>query len=170
MLRLGLSNFEHDPLDSLKNLPNLLRLNLWDEAFSGDSLHFKAGGFPKLKEIDLTRLNNLSSISIDNEALLRLEHFRFNNNPRLTVLPPDLQNLKNLQFLGFAEMPAELVDSIKEGGSCQGIINHIPLVQIRTNCGPKFHEYTLHRIPTQITCLQYQDSNSPCCSSQEDGL
>ncbi|PNY00065.1 NBS-containing resistance-like protein [Trifolium pratense] len=149
-LRLGLSNFEHDPLEALKNLPNLLGLNLWDDAFSGESLHFQVGGFPKLKELDLTRLNRLSSISIDEEALLGLEHFRFKNNPQLKVLPRDLQNLKNLQFLGFADMPAELVDSIEIGGPCHWVINHIPLVQICENVGSKFHDYKLHRIPTQF--------------------
>ncbi|KAK2439956.1 disease resistance protein RPM1 [Trifolium repens] len=107
-LRLGLSNFVHDPLDSLKNLPNLLRLNLWDDAFAGDSLHFEVGGFPKLKELDLTRLNKLSSITIEKGALLGLDHFRFNNNPQLKVVPQDLKHLENLQFLGFADMPVEL--------------------------------------------------------------
>ncbi|WJX30608.1 hypothetical protein P8452_19126 [Trifolium repens] len=150
-LRLGLSNFGHDPLDSLKSLPNLLRLHLWDDAFADESLHFKVGGFLKLKEIDLTRLNLLSSMFIDEKALPCLEHFRFKNNPQLKVLPQGLENLKNLQFLGFAEMPVELVDSIDpENGSHHWVINHIPLVQIRWNWGPKYHEYHLHRIPTQL--------------------
>ncbi|GAU16452.1 hypothetical protein TSUD_118010 [Trifolium subterraneum] len=113
-------------------------------------LNLKDGGFPKLKELDLTRLNKLSYVSIDKEALLGLEHFRFKNNPQLKVLPQDLQNLKNLQFLGFAEMPAELVDSIEIGGPCHWVINHIPLVQICENVGSKFHDYKLHRIPTQF--------------------
>ncbi|MCH85013.1 disease resistance protein (CC-NBS-LRR class) family protein, partial [Trifolium medium] len=157
-LRLGLSNFVDDPLESLKNLPNLLRLNLWDDAFAGDSLHFQVGGFQRLKEIDLTRLNNLSSVSIDKEALLGLEHFRFKNNPQLKVLPQDLQNLKNLQFLGFAEMPDDLVDSIdpEKDGRYHWIINHIPVVQIRQNYGQKFHEYTLHRIPTKPPISEYE--------------
>ncbi|KAK2439957.1 disease resistance protein RPM1 [Trifolium repens] len=151
-LRLGLSNFAHDPLDSLKSLQNLLRLNLWDDAFAGESLHFKVGGFLKLKEIDLTRLNKLSSMFIDEKALPCLEHFRFKNNPQLKVLPQDLENLKKLQFLGFAEMPDELVDSIdpEKDGSRHWVINHIPFVQIRRNFGSQFHEYKLHRIPTQI--------------------
>ncbi|GAU16457.1 hypothetical protein TSUD_118060 [Trifolium subterraneum] len=149
-LRLGLSNFEHDPLDSLKNLPNLLRLNLWDDAFAGDRLHFQVGGFPKLKELDLTRLNNLSSITIEKGALLGLDHFRFNNNPRLKVVPQDLKHLENLQFLGFADMPLELVESIdpRKGGECHWIIKHIPLVLIRRKVGSRFHDYELYPIPT----------------------
>jgi len=38
-------------------------------------------------------------------------------------------------------MPVELVDCI---------INHIPLEQIRQNVGSRFHDFMLHRIPTQI--------------------
>jgi len=150
-LRLSLSKFERDPLDSLKNLPNLLRLNLWDDAFSGDSLHFKVGGFLKLKELDLTRLNELSSITIEKGALLGLDHFRFNNNPKLKVVPQDLKHLENLQFLGFANMPPELVDSIdpRKGGQCHSIIKHIPLVLIRQKVGSRFHDYQLRPIPTQ---------------------
>jgi len=151
-LVLGFCKFEHDPLNSLKNLPNLMRLILWDDAFAGESLHFQEGGFPMLKELDLTRLNRLSSVSIDRDALLGLEHFRCNNIPELKVLPQDLQNLKNLQFLGFADMPVELVDSIdraKDGG-CHWIINHIPLVLIRHKVGSSFHEYEWRHIPTQL--------------------
>jgi len=149
-LRLGLSNFEHDPLDSLKNLPNLLRLNLWDDAFSGDSLHFQVGGFLKLKELDLTRLNKLSSITIEKGALLGLDHFRFNNNPQLKMVPQDLKHLENLQFLGFADMPSELVESIDphKGGEFHSVIKHIPLVLIRQKVGSRFHDYELYPIPT----------------------
>ncbi|MCH97047.1 disease resistance protein (CC-NBS-LRR class) family protein [Trifolium medium] len=151
-LMLGFSNFEHDPLDSLRKLPHLSRLNLWDDAFSGDSLHFKVGGFPKLKELDLTRLNKLSSISIDREALLALEHFRCHDNPQLKVLPKDLQNLENLKYLEFADMPAELVDSIdpNKDGPCHRIINHIPRVQVREKVESSFPKYELRPIPTQL--------------------
>ncbi|XP_061360733.1 disease resistance protein RPM1-like [Gastrolobium bilobum] len=149
-LRLGLSKLEGDPLDSLKNLPNLLRLNMWDDAYDGESLHFQKGGFPKLKELDLSRLNRLSSISIDKGALLSLEHFRFNNNPQLKVVPHDLKHLEKLQFLGFADMPNELVESIDpdKGGQSYWIIKHIPFVQIRKIVGAGFRDYELRRIPT----------------------
>jgi len=149
-LRLGLSNIATDPLNSLKNLPSLLRLNLWDDAFSGESLHFQVEGFPKLRELDLTRLSKLSSITIDNGALLCLDHIRFNNNPELKVVPQDLQHLKNLQFLGFADMPNELVESIdpEKDGQYHWIIKHIPLVLIRQKVGSGFYDYDLHRIPT----------------------
>ncbi|CAJ1958737.1 unnamed protein product [Sphenostylis stenocarpa] len=149
-LRIGLFNLEQDPLDSLKDLPNLLRLNMWDDAYVGESLHFKRGGFPRLKELDLTRLSKLSSISIDEGALLRLEHFRFKDNPQMKVVPHDLKHLKSLQFLGFADMPAELVESIDpaKGGQDHSVIKHIPLVLIRQNVGPKFHDYELRPIPT----------------------
>ncbi|RDX94170.1 Disease resistance protein RPM1, partial [Mucuna pruriens] len=149
-LRLGLSNLGDDPLDSLKDLPNLLRLNMWDNAYVGDSLHFKIGGFPKLKELDLTRLSRLNSLYIDKGALLGLVHFRFKDNPQMNVVPCDLKHLENLQFLGFADMPTELVESIdpEKGGQHYSIIKHIPLVLIRQNVGPGFRDYELRPIPT----------------------
>ncbi|XP_017423496.1 uncharacterized protein LOC108332694 [Vigna angularis] len=152
-LRLGLSNLEGYPLDSLKDLPSLLRLNMWDNAYIGEILHFKRGGFPRLKELDLTRLSRLNSISIDEGALLGLEHFRFKDNPQMKVVPHGLKHLKNLQFLGFADMPAELVESIdpEKDGQDYSVIKHIPLVLIRQNVGPKFHDYELRAIPTLAT-------------------
>ncbi|CAJ2638715.1 unnamed protein product [Trifolium pratense] len=154
-LMLGYCKFEHDPLDSLKNLQNLSWLILWDDAFAGDSLNFEVGGFPKLKELDLTRLNTLSSVSIGIGALPALEYFSCHGNPQLKVLPSDLQNLGNLKYLGFADMPDELVDSIdpNKDGPCHQIINHIPLVQVREKVESRFHEYDWRRIPT---CQKYK--------------
>ncbi|GAU16453.1 hypothetical protein TSUD_118020 [Trifolium subterraneum] len=151
-LELSFSKFEHDPLDSLKKLPNLSRLDLWDEAFSGDRLHFKAGGFTKLKHLDIIRLNNLSSISIDRGALPAFEYFKCNDNPQLKVLPSDLQNLENLKYLEFADMPVELVDSIdpNKDGPCHWIINHIPRVQVCEKVESSFSQYEWRSIPTQL--------------------
>jgi disease resistance protein RPM1 len=75
--------------------------------------------------------------------LPRLEHFRFNNNPQLTAVPHDLRHLEKLEFLGFADMPNELVESIDpdKGGKDYWVIKHIPLVLIRQKVGPKLHDY-----------------------------
>jgi disease resistance protein RPM1 len=123
---------------------------LWDDAFAGESLHFQVGVFPKLKELDLTRSNKLSSITIDKEALPVLDDFKFNNNPLLKVVPQDLKHLENLQYLRFIDMPPELVESIdpKKGGQCHWIIKHIPLVLIRHKVGSRYHDYELYTIPT----------------------
>ncbi|GAU16451.1 hypothetical protein TSUD_118000 [Trifolium subterraneum] len=149
-LMLAFCKFVYDPLDSLKNLINLSWLILWDDAFAGDSLHFQVGGFPKLKELDLTRLNSLSSVSIGKGALPALEYFKCNDNPQLKVLPSDLQNLENLKYLEFADMPVELVDSIdpNKDGPCHRIINHIPRVQVREKVVSSFPNYKLRSIPT----------------------
>ncbi|WJX30609.1 hypothetical protein P8452_19127 [Trifolium repens] len=151
-LMLAFCKFDDDPLDSLKNLQNLSWLILWDDAIAGDSLHFQVGGFHELKELDLTRLNKLSSVSIGTGALPALEYFSCHGNPELKVLPSDLQYLENLKYLGFADMPKELVDSIdpNEGGTCHSIINHIPRVQVREKVESRFHEYDWRRIPTLL--------------------
>lgn len=152
-LRLGLSNLQYDPLDSIKDLPSLLRLNMWDDAYVGESLHFKIGGFLKLKELDLTRLSKLNTVFIDKGALLCLEHFRFKAIPEMKKVPDDLKHLQKLQFLGFAEMPTEFVDRIdpQKGGQDYSIIKDIPLVLIRQNKGPGFNDYELRAIPTSAS-------------------
>ncbi|CAJ1958747.1 unnamed protein product [Sphenostylis stenocarpa] len=149
-LRLGLSYLKEDPLDSLKVLPNLMRLSIWDNAYAGESLHFRKEGFPKLKELDLTRLSRLSSMSIDEGALLGLEHLSLKDNPQMKVLPRGLQHLKNLRFLGFADMPNELVESTDpaKGGQDYWVIMHIPHVLIGQIEGPSFHDDELRPIPT----------------------
>jgi len=140
-LRLGLSKLEQDSADALKDLPNLWRLNMWDNACIGEILHFKIG-FQKLILLDLTRLSRLKSVSIDKGALVGLEHFRFKDNPQMKVVPQDLKDLENLQFLGFADMPTELVESIDpaKGGKQYSTIHHIPLVLIRQHVGPGFND------------------------------
>jgi disease resistance protein RPM1 len=73
-IKLALSKLKNDPLQSLKNLPNLLKFGLWDNAYDGEILHFPNGGFLKLKRLNLSRLNRVNSIVVDKGALLSLEH------------------------------------------------------------------------------------------------
>ncbi|CAJ1958743.1 unnamed protein product [Sphenostylis stenocarpa] len=137
-LRLGSSYLKEDPLDSLKGLPNLMRLSIWDNAYAGESLHFRKEGFPKLKELDLTRLRRLRSMSIDKGALLGLEHLNFRDNPQMKELPRGLEHLKNLQFFGFVDMPFDLEEALillkMEG--IMGLSSIFPHVLIRQNVGP----------------------------------
>ncbi|MCI58747.1 disease resistance protein RPM1-like, partial [Trifolium medium] len=52
---------EYDPLDSLKDLPNLLYLSIIDDAYEGESLNFEDGDFEGLEELELGSLHILSS-------------------------------------------------------------------------------------------------------------
>ncbi|KAJ1405887.1 Virus X resistance protein-like, coiled-coil domain [Sesbania bispinosa] len=146
-LRLALSKLSVDPLKLVKNLPNLLRLSMWDNAYDGEVLHFQSGGFPKLKELDLSRLNRVSSILIDKGALLCLEHFKIDKIPQLKEVPSGIKPLDNLKVIDFVDMPAEFVESIDtENGQDYWIIKHVPLVFIRRWIGPKSRDYEVRTI------------------------
>ncbi|RDX94171.1 Disease resistance protein RPM1, partial [Mucuna pruriens] len=146
-LRLALSNLKDDPLRSLENLPNLLTLSMWDNAYDGEILHFQSGGFPKLKKLNLARLNRVNSILIDKGALLSLEYFKITKIPHVKKVSSGIKALDNLKVIDFLDMPTEFVESIDpEKGQDYWIINHIPLVFIRSWIGPKFHDLEVRTI------------------------
>jgi disease resistance protein RPM1 len=60
-LVLFFSSLEEDPLSFLQALPNLITLSL-NHAYDGELLHFKGGGFRKLKKLILRELKRLNMV------------------------------------------------------------------------------------------------------------
>ncbi|KAH1248163.1 Disease resistance protein RPM1 [Glycine max] len=146
-IRLGLCNLKDDLLRSLENLPNLLKLGIWDNAYGGEILHFQSGGFPKLKELYLARLNRVNSVLIDKGSLLSLEYFIIAKIPHLKKLSSGIKALDNLKVIDFRDMPTELVESIDpKKGQDYEIINQVPLVIIRHWIGPKLSDFEVRAI------------------------
>jgi disease resistance protein RPM1 len=144
---LALSKLKDDPLQSLKNLPNLLKLNLLENAFDGEILHFQNGGFQKLKELILSHLNRPNSILIEKGALLSLENLKLERIPKLKDVPAGIKHLDKLKVIDLVDMPDEFVKSIDpDGGQDHWIINHVPIVFIRQWLGPKYYDYEIHTI------------------------
>jgi len=138
---------KNDPLQSLKNLPNLLFLALWDNAYDGEILHFEVGGFLKLKRLNLTRLNMVNSIVIGVGTLISLEYLTMDKIPQLKEVPSGIKSLDELKAIEFTDMPVEFVESIDpDKGKDYLIIKHVPLVSIHHSCGPKFYDYTSRTI------------------------
>uniref|UniRef100_A0A2N9HXF7 Rx N-terminal domain-containing protein n=1 Tax=Fagus sylvatica TaxID=28930 RepID=A0A2N9HXF7_FAGSY len=100
-LRMFWSRLEDDPLKALQNLPNLLQLTFSRQAYDGEQLHFKTGGFLKLKELGLHHLNGLYSLMIDEGALPLLEMLSIGPTPQLKEVPSGIHHLKNLKQLNF---------------------------------------------------------------------
>nr|AHB64357.1 NBS-LRR protein [Cicer arietinum] len=111
-LSLACSRLANDPLEPLQSLPNLLLLNLAIHSYEGESLHFKKGGFLKLKELGVKYLYNLNSIIIEKGALASLKELTFMNIPNLKRVPSNIDNWKNLEVLNTHFMPKEFEKSI----------------------------------------------------------
>ncbi|WJX36564.1 hypothetical protein P8452_24428 [Trifolium repens] len=127
-IKLALSKLKDDPLQSLKNLPNLQKFGLWDNAYDGEFLHFQNGGFLKLKRLDLSRLTRVNFVLIDKGTLPSLEYLTMDRIPQLKEVPSGIKHLDNLKVINFTEMPAEFVESIvPDNGKDYWIIKHVPL-------------------------------------------
>ncbi|KAL5547839.1 hypothetical protein UlMin_003070 [Ulmus minor] len=91
-----------DPCKCLKVLPNLEILGLECNACVGEELHFKKGGFEKLKLLVLAKLDGLKHIEIDEGALLALETLRLYKCPLFKEVPSvkHLTKLKHFEIDG----------------------------------------------------------------------
>jgi disease resistance protein RPM1 len=110
-LSMSYSQLTEDPLESLQNLPSLLKLNLLVRSYDGKSLHFQ-GGFCNLKELGLRYLDNLESIIIEKGALSSLKEITFMNIPNLKTEPSGIDYLENLEVLNIRFMPTEFEKNI----------------------------------------------------------
>ncbi|KAK2968234.1 hypothetical protein RJ640_027064 [Escallonia rubra] len=106
-LWLCYSQLGDDPLQSLEALPNLELLGFL-QAYEGESLTFKAGGFQRLKVLWLRRLKGLRSLTMEDGAMPHLEEIYFHNCKLVDELPLGIQHLTNLQFLRLDDMPDKL--------------------------------------------------------------
>lgn len=113
-LSLSHSKLIDDPLQPLKDLPNLFRLNLANDSYEGESLHFQEGGFWRLKELGLRYLPKLNSITIGQGALRSLKELRLMSIPQLKTAREGIQYLAKLEVLNMHFMPSEFTQSMTE--------------------------------------------------------
>lgn len=129
VLDLKFSRLTDEPLKYLKGLPNLVFLRL-HQTFDGEELHFEEGGFRKLKDLRLIKLEGLKAVKIDNGALPLLEKFEFGPSPLMKEMSFDFQYLPSLKALEIFNLPREFVLSLQpDGGPHYWKIQHIPSVK-----------------------------------------
>ena len=134
-------------MQSLKNLPNLLKLSVWDNAYDGEILHFQNGGFQKLKVLILSHVNRVNLIRIEKGALISLEHIRLEKILQLKEVPSGIKHLDKLKVIDLSDMPDEFVNSIESDKRHNyWIIKHVPLVFFRHWVGPKYYDYEIRTI------------------------
>lgn len=129
-LSLSYSMLTHDPLKSLKDLPNLLCLSILFCAYEGEHLHFQDEGFKSLKQLVLRRLYNLKSIKIGKGALSSLEKFKLVNIPQLMEVPSGVYNLPRLvcHIINMTDEFEQSIDRVR--GQHRWIIEKVPCVGI----------------------------------------
>lgn len=110
------SRLRHDLLESLQSLPNLVDVSL-NNAYEGEGLYFMAGGFQKLKRLELTRLQKLKHVRVGDHAMPCLHKLVMAECTLLDELPWGIQNLNELKFLGLADMSNELIMKLQDKGS-----------------------------------------------------
>ncbi|XP_059638757.1 disease resistance protein RPM1-like [Cornus florida] len=133
LVRLDLrwSKLRDDPLQSLQDLPNLMNIGL-DQAYQGEDLCFKAGGFPMLKKLSLTRLKGLRRVTMEEGAMPHLEKLYIFDCQLVKEIPSGIEHLTKLQKLDLFEMPMELLMKLDKsrGGADYWKVAHIPYVRI----------------------------------------
>lgn len=122
VLTMRWSGLKEDPLRLLSQMVNLVYLNLYC-AYDGESLKFCSGWFPKLKQLYLGKLENLSTVEIMDCAMTNLAHLELCELQNLKAVPKGLRYLRSLQHLYAGNMPGEFVEMLEGNG--QESVQHI---------------------------------------------
>ncbi|OMO69145.1 Disease resistance protein [Corchorus olitorius] len=127
LVRLSLkwSRLNDDPLEHLQNLPELVHLELL-QVHSGEKLHFKNGGFKKLKVLGLDKFDQLKMIRVDEGALASLEKLIIQRCMMLEEVPIGIEHLTKIKVLQLFDMPQELIMRLRPYGPDNWKITHIP--------------------------------------------
>ncbi|KAF8370258.1 hypothetical protein HHK36_031705 [Tetracentron sinense] len=110
-ISLGYCGIRDDPLEVLQDLANLVDLIL-NQAYDGEELCFKAGGFRTLKLLYLCKLERLKLVTVEEGAMPNLEELNIVECEMLEKVPLGIECLTNLNFFDFAGMPNEFVTAL----------------------------------------------------------
>ncbi|XP_009349723.1 disease resistance protein RPM1-like [Pyrus x bretschneideri] len=147
LVRIGivwsrLRDSRDSPLKALQNLPNLLELLLYINAYDGVQLHFEEGGFQKLRKLHLREMMGLNSLIIDDGVMPLLQEFHIGPSPQLKEVPSGIHHLRNLTNLYFYDMPKEFARQMDpKNGQHYWIVEHIQNVRFCNNDGQRWVAY-----------------------------
>ncbi|CAJ1976612.1 unnamed protein product [Sphenostylis stenocarpa] len=107
-LTLSHSKLKDDPMQILKDLPNLRSLSLLAESYTGKVFYFVSDSFPQLRVLKVWKLEQLDYWSINRKALPSLRKLEIRSCPRLTKLPFGLWRVISLLELKVTDMAMEI--------------------------------------------------------------
>ncbi|MED6184758.1 hypothetical protein PIB30_117991 [Stylosanthes scabra] len=141
-LTLSHSKLQDDPLQIVKDLPNLRSLSLLAESYTGKEFVCKSSCFPQLRILKLWGLKLLEDWSIEQEALPCLEQLEIRSCESLKMVPDGLQYVSTLIEFKVMDMHPDFERSVIENWDK---VSHIPYVWINgLRCGSAS--------PNQDTC------------------
>ncbi|KAG6636283.1 disease resistance protein RPM1-like [Carya illinoinensis] len=145
-LSLKWSQLRDDPVKSLQDLPNLAQLEFL-QVYEGETLHFKAEGFQKLKILSLDKMDGLKTVIVDVGAMPLLEKLILQRCKLLHSLPSGIEHLRKLKLLEFWDMPAELIMTIRLGieGGDYWKVEHVPEINTTYWTDGGWDVYSLYR-------------------------
>ncbi|KAG1327395.1 putative Disease resistance protein RPM1 [Cocos nucifera] len=114
-LRLVWSGLGEDPLRSLSQLTNLVRLNL-QKAYEGQQLWFRSGWFPHLKQLHLYDMPQLNQVEVEDNAMASLEYLDLDGLPALKDVPRGIEYLPSLQELYLKDLHPEFKERFEKSG------------------------------------------------------
>jgi len=117
-----------DPLVHLQDLPNLRHLEFL-QVYVGETLNFKAKGFPSLKVLGLDDLAELKSMTVEEGAMPGLKKLIIQRCGSLKQVPLGIEHLTKLKSIEFFDMPEELITRLHpSGGEDYLRAQHVPAV------------------------------------------
>ncbi|CAI9115298.1 OLC1v1016165C1 [Oldenlandia corymbosa var. corymbosa] len=130
-IKLTWSCLKDGPLESLQYLPNLIEVSLI-QAYEGESLCFKAGGFPKLQKLQLQNMKGLMWLRVEEGAMPKIKRLVLQELPLLEELPSGFENLRQLEELELWSVSSHLTMKLESEAfqECEEYeqIAHIPRV------------------------------------------
>ncbi|KAI4328008.1 hypothetical protein L6164_020406 [Bauhinia variegata] len=122
------SRLKEDPLVFLQGLPNLIHLELL-KVYVGETLRFKAEGFPSLKLLGLDDLDGMKCMIVEEGAMPGLKRLIIQRCESLKEVPSGIEHLTKLKSIEFFDMPDELIDALRpNGGKDNWRVAHVPVV------------------------------------------
>ncbi|KAK3200175.1 hypothetical protein Dsin_023590 [Dipteronia sinensis] len=129
LVRIGLkwSRLETSPLEALQVLPNLMELEMVD-AYTGETLEFKAETFKELKFLHLEQIDRLNTVIVEAKAMPKLEKLSICKCEKMEMLPLYISNLTKLQELLVYDMHNNFINRLQKNSDFRYMIEHIPII------------------------------------------
>ncbi|XP_068649066.1 disease resistance protein RPM1-like [Aristolochia californica] len=139
-LSLSGSKLKTDPLQPLLLLPELLVLELAEEACEIQELKFNEG-FKSLKHLKLCSLSKLHLVKVETGALPKLEELHIQKCNQLERIPEGIKWLDNLKELRLVYMPKEFLKRLqRDEGEDWEEVSNIPVIRSKFSVGGDVHE------------------------------